>query len=304
MDNLKGLKQVAQSRRRATPDFLDTLKWLLRFPRRKPLGAVGGAFVLVLILTALFANFIAPYNFSKISGRERLVGPSQSHIMGTDEFGRDVFSRVVHGARVSMYVATGAVLIMVVVATVIGITSAYFGGAADMVLQRFVDAVMVFPGLVLLLTIVALFGSGLLNVALAIGITAGIRDARVVRSSVLSVKENQYMDAARAIGCSHLRIMVVHVLPNVGAPIIILATLLWGGAILAESSLSFLGLGVPPPHPSWGAMIGGAGRTYMEQAPWLPFFPGLAISLSVFGFNMLGDALRDVWDPRLRGTQG
>ncbi|MEK7681713.1 MAG: ABC transporter permease, partial [Chloroflexota bacterium] len=203
-------------------------------------------------------------------------------------------------ARVSLYVALVAVALCTVLASVVGLLTGYFGGILDLLVQRVVDAAMSFPWLVLLLTIVFLLGTSMTNVGVALGLLNGIRYTRVVRASVMSVKQNQYFEAAKAIGCGEARIMLRHVLPNVAAPIIVVASVTWGAVILSEASLSFLGFGVPPPDPSWGGMLSGDARKYFEKAPWIAFFPGLAISLAVFGFNMLGDALRDVLDPRLR----
>jgi peptide/nickel transport system permease protein len=224
--------------------------------------------------------------------------------MGTDNLGRDVYSRVVYGASVSISVGFGAVLLANVLATLIGITSGYFGGAYDICVQRVVDAWQSFPFLVVILSIMAVLGPGLLNLILALGILGAAAGSRVIRGSTISAMQNTYVEAARALGAGHLRIMIRYLLPNVAATIIILATIGLGAFILAESALSFLGFGVPPPYPSWGAMLSGSGRSFMYRAPWMAFWPGAAISLAVFGFNMLGDALRDVLDPRLRGGGG
>ena len=243
---------------------------------------------------------LAPYAPLDISGVNRLKAPTVAHLMGTDEQGRDVLSRLIFGARVSLYVACGAVVITLVVGGAVGILSGYMRGATDAVIQRFVDGVMSFPWLVLLLTLMMLFGNTLTNVAVVIGLISGIRTSRIVRSTVMSLRENQYIEAARALGGNALYIMMVHVLPNTFAPLMVIATLTWGNTILVESSLSFLGFGVPPPEPSWGRAVSEAGRFYLESAPWVSVFPGIAISLSVFAFNMLGDALRDHLDPRQR----
>ena len=276
--------------------------WL--FCRRKPLGAFGGFLVVLMIGTALFANVIAPYAYDETIRGARMKAPGAKFWMGTDNLGRDVFSRVVYGARVSVAVGFGAVLIANLLATIIGITSGYFGGKYDIAVQRVVDAWQSFPFLVLILSIMAVLGPGLLNVILALGVLGASGASRVIRGAALSASQNQYVEAARAVGAGHLRIMTRYILPNVGATIIIIATIGLGGFILAESALSFLGFGVPPPYPSWGAMLSGSGRSFFYTAPWMAVWPGLAISLAVFGFNMLGDALRDVLDPRLRGTGG
>ena len=276
--------------------------WL--FCRRKPLGAIGGAIVLGMILMAVFAHWIAPHSYDDSIRGARMKPPSAQFWMGTDNLSRDIWSRVVYGARVSVTVGFGAVLLANVLATAIGITSGYFGGKYDMAVQRVVDAWQSFPFLVVILSLMAVLGPGMLNVILALGILGAAAASRVIRGATISVLQNAYIEAARGIGAGHIRIMLRHVLPNVAATIIILATIGLGGAILAESALSFLGFGVPPPYPSWGAMLSGSGRSYMYRAPWMAIWPGAAISLAVFGFNMLGDALRDVLDPRLRGAGG
>jgi peptide/nickel transport system permease protein len=273
---------------------------VFRLIQSKPLGALGGVLIVVLVVTALLAPVIAPYDPIKVNSRERLQAPSLNHLLGTDDFGRDILSRVIHGARISMLLGLGAVAISTLLAVIIGIVSGYYGGRIDIVLQRCIDTLMAFPGLVVLLTIMAMLGQGLGNVILALGIGGTAGNARIIRSAVLAVRENQYIEVARATGCQDWRIITRHILPNIAAPIMVVATLGLGVAVLAESALSFLGFGVPPPTPSWGAMLSGSGRTYMIQAPWMAIFPGIAISLAVFGFNMLGDALRDVLDPKLR----
>jgi peptide/nickel transport system permease protein len=274
------------------------------FCRRKPLGALGGFIVLVLLIMAVFAPWIAPYRYDETIPGARMKAPGAQFWMGTDNLGRDVFSRVVYGASVSVTVGFGAVLLANLLASVIGITSGYFGGAYDICVQRVVDAWQSFPFLVVILSMMAVLGPGLLNLILALGVLGAAAASRVIRGTTISVMQNTYVEAARALGAGHLRIMIRYLLPNVAATIIILATIGLGGAILAESALSFLGFGVPPPYPSWGAMLSGSGRSFMYRAPWMAIWPGAAISLAVFGFNMLGDALRDVLDPRLRGGGG
>jgi peptide/nickel transport system permease protein len=280
------------------------LQTLWQFCRRKPLGAIGGFIVLVLLIMALFAPWIAPYKYDETIPGARMKAPGAQFWMGTDNLGRDVYSRVVYGASVSISVGFGAVLLANVLAALIGITSGYFGGAYDICVQRVVDAWQSFPFLVVILSIMAVLGPGLLNLILALGILGAAAGSRVIRGSTISAMQNTYVEAARALGAGHLRIMIRYLLPNVAATIIILATIGLGAFILAESALSFLGFGVPPPYPSWGAMLSGSGRSFMYRAPWMAFWPGAAISLAVFGFNMLGDALRDVLDPRLRGGGG
>jgi peptide/nickel transport system permease protein len=275
-----------------------------RFCRRKPLGAIGGAIVLGLILMALFADSMAPYAYDETIRGARMKPPGAQFWMGTDNLGRDMWSRVVYGARISVTVGFATIALGTLLAAAIGISSAYFGGAYDVVVQRVVDAWMSFPYLVIILSLMAVLGPGLLNLILALSILIAAASSRVIRGATLSVMQNPYIEAARAMGSGHARVILRYVLPNVMATIIILATIGLGGVILAESALSFLGFGVPPPYPSWGGMLSGSGRSYMYKAPWMAFWPGAAISLAVFGFNMLGDALRDVLDPRLRGSGG
>jgi peptide/nickel transport system permease protein len=292
---------TAIARRPARPSAL-AMTWL--FCRRKPLGALGGLIVLVMILMAVFANWIAPYTYDETIRGARMKAPGTQFLMGTDNLGRDIFSRVVYGARVSVTVGFGAVLLANFLAATVGITSGYFGGKYDICVQRVVDAWQSFPFLVVILSIMAVLGPGLMNVILALGVLGAAAASRVIRGATIAVAQNQYIEAARAVGAGHVRIMCRYIFPNVAATIIILATIGLGGAILAESALSFLGFGVPPPYPAWGAMLSGSGRSYMYTAPWMAIWPGAAISLAVFGFNMLGDALRDLLDPRLRGSSG
>lgn len=289
-------------RRRGIDGFLQAS---VRLVRAKPLGALGALLVVGLVATAVLAPVIAPHDPIRIKSADRLQPPSLKYLLGTDDFGRDILSRVIYGARISMFLGLGAVAISTGLAAVIGVLSGYYGGRIDTVVQRCIDTLMAFPGLVILLTIMAMLGQGLGNVILALGIGGSAGNARIIRSAVLAIKENQYIEVARATGCRDWQIIMRYILPNIAAPIMVVATLGLGVAILAESSLSFLGLGVPPPAPSWGSMLSGSGRTYMLQAPWMAIFPGVAISLAVFGFNMLGDALRDLLDPKLRsGAQG
>jgi peptide/nickel transport system permease protein len=276
---------------------------LWRLVKEKPLGAFGGVIVVGLLLCAAFAPWIAPYPYDETNVRQRLKPPSAQFYLGTDNLGRDLFSRIIYGARISVTVGFGAVTLGVLLATILGVVSGYVGGTFDVLVQRVVDAVMAFPFLVLLLSLMAVLGPGLLNVILVLAVPLSANNSRIIRSATLAAKEYQFVEAAQAVGASHLRMILRYILPNVMAPIIIIATIGLGFAILAEAALSFLGLGVPPPYPSWGEMLSGSGRSYMYQAPWMAIWPGVAISLAVFGFNMLGDALRDLLDPRLRGSQ-
>src|SRR5499426_2916611 len=280
------------------------LRAFWRFCRKKPLGALGGAIVLGMILMAVLAPWITRYSYDETIRGARMKPPGAQFWMGTDNLGRDMWSRVVYGARISVTVGFGAVVIAQALAACIGITSGYFGGTYDMVVQRVVDAWQSFPFLVVILSIMAVLGPGLANVILALGVLGSAGASRIVRGATIAVAQDQYVEAARALGAGHVRIMALYILPNVMATLIVLATIGLGAFILAESALSFLGFGVPPPYPSWGAMLSGAGRSFFAQAPWMAIYPGLAISLAVFGFNMLGDALRDVLDPRLRGAGG
>jgi peptide/nickel transport system permease protein len=285
----------------ATHSQLRAVWW---FVRRKPLGAAGALIILALLVMALFAERLAAFDYDETIRGARMRPPSLTHWLGTDNLGRDMWSRIVYGARVSITVGLATILLGTLLATAIGVTSGYFGGLYDLVVQRVVDAWMSFPFLVIILSVMAVLGPGLGNVILALSIIIAANSSRVIRGATLQVTQHVYVEAARALGCGHRRILVRHILPNVAATILILATIGLGGVILAESALSFLGFGVPPPYPSWGAMLSGSGRTYMFRAPWMAVWPGLAISLAVFGFNMLGDALRDVLDPRLRGATG
>jgi peptide/nickel transport system permease protein len=275
---------------------------VLRFGRRKPLGAIGGVIILALLVMAVFADRIAPYAYDESVAR--MKPPSAQFWMGTDNLGRDVWSRVVYGARISVTVGFATVALGTLLAIVIGVSSAYVGGSYDILIQRVVDAWISFPALVIILSLLAALGPGLLNLIFALSIIGAAGTSRVIRGATLSVMQNPYVEAARAVGAGHARILLLYVLPNIMATIIILATIGLGTVILAESALSFLGFGVPPPYPSWGGMLSGSGRTFMYHAPWMALCPGAAISLAVFGFNMLGDGLRDVLDPRLRGGSG
>ena len=280
----------------------ETKRWfstLGTFFREKPLGAVGGVVFVATIIIAIFAAQIARQDPTTSDVFNRLAVPSLEHLMGTDGLGRDAFSRIIFGARMSMLVSITATFTGTTIGALIGIFSGYIGGRTDMIVQRFMDMIMSFPSLILAITIMAVLGGSVQNVILAIAIPSIPRANRVIRSVAISVREFQYIEAAKAIGAHPARVIFLHVMPNCFASYLIVATSMLGGAILIEASLSFLGLGVPPPAPSWGRSLLDATRYYL-RAPWLAVFPGLAISLVVFAANMLGDALRDTWDPRLK----
>ena len=268
---------------------------------RKPLGTLGAAIVLVMLTAAVLADVIAPYAYAETSLRERFVAMNARHWLGTDQLGRDLLTRLIYGARISLYVGFGAVAVGSVLATLLGVLSAYFGGRVDLWTQRGVDAWMAFPPLLLLMSIMSLLGPSVWNITLVLGAAFGIQNSRIIRAVALSIKELTYVESARALGSGHARITVSHILPNVLPTIIVVATTGLSTVILTEASLSFLGLGVPPPYPTWGGMLSLAGLDHMYQAPWLAIWPAVALSLAVFGFNMLGDALRDLLDPRLKG---
>jgi len=275
---------------------------LIRFCRKKPLGAAGGFIMLLIVFTAIFANVLQTHDPIATNAADTLARPSPSHWLGTDHLGRDIYSRILHGARVSLLVGLGSTLVASLLGGVIGLLSGYVGGKTDLVAQRVMDILQGLPLLVLALVMAAALGPSIPNVILAISIPIMPRAARVIRSSVLSIREFQYVEAARALGLTHLRIAFRHILPNTVGPFIVLGTAQLGSAILTEAALSFLGLGVPEPYPSWGRMLSVSAAEYAQKAPWLVLFPGIAISLAVFGSNLLGDALRDTLDPRLRGA--
>ena len=268
--------------------------------RQKPLGAASAALLVLLVLTAIFADVIAPYDPLAAQPEIRLAPPSRAHLFGTDDIGRDVFSRVIYGSRISLWVGLLAVGIGTIIGMIIGLASGYWEGKLDMVLQRIMDAIQAIPGLMLALAIVSVLKPNTTNAMLAIAVVIIPGNSRIVRGAVLSAKQNRYVEAAEALGCRQLHILALHILPNVTAPILIIASIWFGNAILIEATLSFLGLGTQPPTPSWGLMLSSTGRAFMEQAPWLAIFPGLAISLAVLGFNLFGDTLRDAWDPKLK----
>ena len=273
--------------------------------RRKPLGAVSALILCGLVVVAILAPVLAPYDPYKLNLNERglpirLQPPNAKFLCGTDPLGRDVLSRIVYGSRVSLIVGFASVAIGTLLGTLLGLVSGYWEGGMDQVLQRAVDTIMALPGIVLALAVVSVLGQSLTNIILVIGLVIAPGASRVVRGTVLSIKQNTFIDAAYAAGATPWRIVLRHILPNAFAPILIIASVWLGNAIVIEAALSFLGLGTPPPTPTWGGMLSGEGRRNLETAPYLAIFPGLAISIVVLAFNMLGDALRDLLDPRLR----
>ena len=278
--------------------------FFIRLLREKPLGTACGIIILILIFVAIFANVLAPYPYWEMHLADRLTGPSARYLLGTDQLGRDLLSRLFVGARVSLVVGLSATAVNVVVAVLIGGTSGFLGGKLDLAVQRFVDAWMAFPGLLLLLTIMSIVGRGIPQIILVLGIAGGIGGSRVVRGAVIGIKENDYFLAARAVGTPTSQIFLRHVLPNIVAPIIIIFSINIGGVILSEASLSFLGFGLPIGVPSWGVMLSQEGRQFMEMAPRLAIWPGLCLTIVVYSLNMFGDAVRDLLDPRLKGGQG
>ncbi len=273
----------------------------MRLIKEKPLGTFCGIVVVILLFVAIFADALAPYSYKEMHLIDRLKGPSSQYLLGTDQVGRDLLSRLMIGARISVFVGLAATALNVVVAVLVGGTSGFLGGRLDLAVQRFVDAWMAFPGLLLLLTIMSIVGRGTLQIIVVLGIAGGISGSRVMRSAVIGIKENDFFVAAQAVGTPTSKILSHHVLPNIMAPVIIVFSINIGGVIMSLAALGFLGYGLPPTIPDWGGMLSREGRRYMEQAPWLALWPGLCLTIVVYSFNMLGDALRDLLDPRLRG---
>ena len=278
--------------------------FFVRLVKEKPLGIVSGIVLVLLLIVSVFADVLAPYPHYEMHLVDRLTGPSAQYLLGADQLGRDVLSRLIYGARLSLVVGLAATTVNVLVAVLLGGTSGFLGGRLDLMVQRFVDAWMSFPGLLLLLTIISVVGQGLLQLILVLGISGGIGGSRVIRGAVIGIKEADYLLAATATGSSTRRSLVQHVLPNIMPVVIIIFSINIGGVIIAEASLSFLGFGLPPHVPSWGAMLSREGREFMEIAPGLAFWPGLCLTIVVYCLNMLGDAVRDLLDPRLRGGGG
>ena len=273
---------------------------VLKFVRTKPLGAGGALIILGMMLVALFAEVLAPYDPYRGDYGLQFARPSVDHWFGTDEFGRDVLSRVMYGARIALFVGFVASFAGCTLGGLLGVVSAYWGGKVDLILERLMDVLLAFPQLILALAIASILGPAVQNVVVAVAIPIIPRAARVVRATALSVKENPYVEAVQALGALRRRVILRHIVPNVMAPYIIILTAQLGGAILTEAALSYLGLGTAEPTPSWGLMLSGSAPSYAEKAPWIALFPGIAISLGVFGFNLFGDSLRDALDPKLR----
>jgi len=281
-------------------DRQGVFKSSLTLLRKQPLGAAGALIVIVMILMAIFAPYITAYDPEQNSFEYMLVPPSWEFLLGTDQFGRDLMSRIVYGARTALFVGFVSAIIGSSIGLVLGVASAYYGGRFDLILQRVMDVFMAFPLIIMALAVVSIFGTGVQNVIIAITIPFIPRCARVVRSSALAIREIPYIDAARANGFSNTRIILRHMVPNVMAPFLIMITAFVGQAILLEASLSYLGLGVQEPTPAWGLMLQGGAEEYAESAPWVAIWPGVAITLAVFGFNLFGDSVRDALDPKLR----
>jgi peptide/nickel transport system permease protein len=291
---------AAPAARRADPRSRSWLGAVLEFARRRTLGAAGGFVIGLMLLAAIFAGVIAPYDPKETSFLEQLKPPSAEHLLGTDAFGRDVFSRLLHGARTALLIGFFAAFVGCSLGALLGLISAYYGGTVDLLLERLMDILISFPVLILALAVVSALGTGTLNVIVAITVPIIPRVARVIRASALTIRQMPFVEAAHCLGAGDRRIVLRHMLPNVIAPYLILLTAFLGQAILSEASLSVLGLGVAEPEPAWGLMLRGASVQFVERAPWLAIAPGLAISLAVFAFNLLGDSLRDALDPRLR----
>jgi len=296
-DSLSG--RVAETKRHSW-----LVGFLIRLVKEKPLGMVGGIITLLLLFTGIFADFIAPYGVNEVHMDDYLAPPSATYWLGADNLGRDMLSRVIFGARVSVIAGLAGSIWATIISLIIGILSGYIGGKVDLIVQRFVDAWMCLPSIILMMVIIIIVGPGLWQLIIVMGLTFGVTGSRIIRSAVIAVKENVYVEAAEAIGCSTPRILTRHILPNIMAPTIVLFTVRVPNVILVEASLSFLGFGIPPPAASWGGMLSGMGRYYLLQAPWMVVWPGLALAIVVYGINMFGDAVRDILDPRLRGGVG
>ena len=290
--------EIAPKRRSRLADFL------IRLAKEKPLGAASGVFILLLILVAIFGGVLAPYQYAEMHLIDRLQSASTKYLLGTDQLGRDLLSRLIFGARISLLVGLTVTTISVVISTMIGGISGFVGGKVDLLVQRFVDAWIAFPGLLILLTIMSIVGEGLPQIIIVLGISGGIGGARLIRSAVIGIKENDYFQAAQAVGNTRWRVFIRHVVPNVMPVVIISFSISIGGVIMSLASLGFLGYGLPPNVPDWGGLLSREGRAFMQQAPHLALWPGLCLTVTIYSLNMFGDAVRDLLDPRLRGGGG
>ena len=278
-------------------------KFILILIKKKPLGALGFFITILLFFVGLFADYLAPYGINELHMSDRLLAPSTSYWLGTDNLGRDIFSRVIYGARVSLIVGLSVSIIATVISISLCMLSAYIGGKFDLIIQRFVDGFMCIPILIIIMVVISMLGQGLIQLIVIMGFSFGISGSRYSRGFALTIIQNTYIESAKAIGCSTSRILIFHVLPNILPLIIVGFTVLLPGVILMEAGLSFLGYGIPPPDPSWGGMLSGTNRSYMFLAPWMVIWPGFALSLVVFGTHMFGDAMRDLLDPRLKTSK-
>ena len=290
--------EIAPKRGSLLADFL------IRLAKEKPLGAASGVFILLLILVAIFGGVLAPYQYAEMHLIDRLQSASTKYRLGTDQLGRDLLSRLIFGARISLLVGLTVTTISVVISTMIGGISGFVGGKVDLLVQRFVDAWIAFPGLLILLTIMSIVGEGLPQIIIVLGISGGIGGARLIRSAVIGIKENDYFQAAQAVGNTRWRVFIRHVVPNVMPVVIISFSISIGGVIMSLASLGFLGYGLPPNVPDWGGLLSREGRAFMQQAPHLALWPGLCLTVTIYSLNMFGDAVRDLLDPRLRGGGG
>ena len=278
-------------------------KFILILIKKKPLGALGFFITILLFFVGLFADYLAPYGINELHMSDRLLAPSTSYWLGTDNLGRDIFSRVIYGARVSLIVGLSVSIIATIISISLGMMSAYIGGKFDLIIQRFVDGFMCIPILIIIMVVISMLGQGLIQLIVIMGFSFGISGSRYSRGFALTIIQNTYIESAKAIGCSTSRILIFHVLPNILPLIIVGFTILLPGVILMEAGLSFLGYGIPPPDPSWGGMLSGTNRSYMFLAPWMVIWPGFALSLVVFGTHMFGDAMRDLLDPRRKTSK-
>ena len=288
----------------ASPTMMGgAVRGIIRLFREKPLGAFGAVIVVIFLFCGIFADWLAPFGINQISPVNRLKPPSAKYWFGTDHIGRDMFSRILYGARLSVIIGLAGASLATFISIALGVISGYFGGKVDMITQRLVDAWMSFPELVILIAVVSVVGPGMYQIIVILGLTFGIGGSRIIRGAVVSVRETMYIHSTQSMGASTWRVLWRHVLPNIMPPVLVLFSTRVGSVILVESGLSFLGLGVPPPAPSWGGMLSGTGRTYMYLAPWLALAPGLCLTMVVYGINVFGDALRDLLDPRMRGSR-